>query len=168
MSNLSARFVTLVIGGGIALSAHASPAAVLGPHAAACQPGSDRPAMLVRIDGLQARQGKLRVQSYGGDPSRYFEKGAYLERVDIEPLPNGPIEVCMLVPSPGKYAISVKHDRDPAGGFSLKDGGGFSGNPNVSAMDALFKRKPSADKVQVAVRGVTQVPVKVRYLQGNS
>jgi uncharacterized protein (DUF2141 family) len=169
MSNLKARIgaVAAAAGFGLAFAADASPAAVLGPQAEACAPGSGRAAMLVQIAGLHRQGGLLRVQAYGGDPQRYFEKGSYIERIDV-PLPvKGPVEVCLPVPHAGAYAVSVKHDVTGDGGWSLADGGGFSGNPKVSPMDALLKRKPSADKVQVAVRGVVHVPVTMRYLSNS-
>jgi len=150
----------------VAPLAHAG-AAALGPHADACADG--KPAMLVRIEGLKSRTGTLRVQSYGGDPARYFDKGAYLERVEVHVPPTGPIDVCMPVPHPGTYAISVRHDADGHGGTDVhNDGGGFSGNPNLSLFDVLFKRKPSPAQVQVRVTGVTTVPVKLNYVHGTS
>jgi uncharacterized protein (DUF2141 family) len=147
----------------------AAGAAVLGPHAAACESSTDRPAMLVRVDGLKSRAGLVRIQTYGGDPQNYFEPGAYLERVDVAPPASGPIEVCMPVPQPGVYAVVVKHD--PGGGsfgFALNNGGGFSGNPGFTAIDLVLRRKPAPPRVQIAVRGVTHVPVTIHYLQGGS
>lgn len=165
MRNLNARVAAAMIGGfGMLFAANAAPAAILGPDATACAPGAERPAMLVHIEGLHGRQGTVRVQAYGGDPALYFEKGAYLARVDV-PLPaNGPVEICVPVPKPGAYALSVKHDVSGDGSWGLNNGGGFSGNPPVSAMDVVMKRKPAASAVQIAVRGLTNVPVKVRYL----
>jgi uncharacterized protein (DUF2141 family) len=144
-------------------------AEVLGPHAADCRRGGARDAMLVRVEGLKSRTGLVRVQSYGGDPRTYFEKGAYLERVEVAVPRAGAVEVCMPVPRAGAYAVSVRHDS--SGDHKTdrnKDGGGFSGNPNVSLLDVVFKRKPSPAQVQVRVSGVTPVPVRLNYLQGTS
>lgn len=142
-------------------------AAVLGPHADDCD--GSRPAMLVRVEGLKSRTGNLRIQSYGGDPARYFDKGAYLERVQIRTPPTGPIEVCMPVPHPGLYAISVRHDANGNGSTDIgSDGGGFSGNPSYSLFDAMFKRKPSPVQVQVHVTGLATVPVVLNYVHGTS
>jgi uncharacterized protein (DUF2141 family) len=147
------------------LTTTAAGAAVLGPHAAACENG-DRPAMLVRVEGLKSRAGVIHVQTYGGNPDHYFDKGAYLERVDVTPPASGPIEVCMPVPQTGLYAIVVKHD---LGGdtFGIHNGGGFSGNPNFTVLDVVLRRKPAPARVQVAVRGLTRVPVTLRYLEKN-
>jgi len=160
---------TRIVAGLIAAAAPLVPAgaAVLGPHADACD--GAHPAMLVRVQGLKSRTGILRVQSYGGDPSRYFDKGTYLERVEFHTPPAGPVEVCMPVPRPGLYAISVRHDANGNGAVDVgADGGGFSGNPSYSLFDAMFKRKPSPVQVQVHVTGLTAVPVVLNYVHGAS
>ena len=144
-------------------------AVVLGPHADDC--GGGKPAMLVRVQGLKSRTGIIRVQSYGGDPANYFEKHAYLERVEVRTPPpgTGPVEVCMPVPHPGIYAVSVRHDANGNGDVDIgSDGGGFSGNPNLSLFDAMFKRKPSPAQVQVKVNGLTNVLITLNYVHGTS
>jgi uncharacterized protein (DUF2141 family) len=141
-------------------------AAVLGPDAAACQ--GNGPAMLVRIEGLKARTGKLRVQSYGGNPSHYFDKGTYLRRIELPVPSSGPVDVCVPVPGNGTYAISVRHDVDASGKIGMSDGGGMSGNPRMSLFDVMFKRKPRPGRVQVTVQGVTRVPVVMNYVQGGA
>jgi uncharacterized protein (DUF2141 family) len=142
-------------------------AAVLGPHADACD--GSKPAMLVRVQGLKSRTGILRVQSYGGNPAKYFDKGTYLERVDVHTPAAGPVEICMPVPRPGNYAVSVRHDANGNGSADVgNDGGGFSGNPNLSLFDVIFKRKPSPVQVQVHVTGLTPVPVVLNYVHGTS
>lgn len=164
MSNFT-RIVASLIAAATPLSA--AGAAVLGPHAEDCD--GARPAMLVKIEGLKSRSGILRVQTYGGDPARYFDKGTYLERVQVRVPATGPIEVCMPVPKPGFYAVSVRHDANGNGSADLRnDGGGFSGNPNISLFDAIFKRKPAPAEVQVRVSGLAQVPVVLNYVRGTS
>lgn len=160
--------VNLVIAGLIAAAPLApAGAVVLGPHADECTEG--KPAMLVRIEGLKSRTGLIRVQSYGGDPARYFDKGTYLERVQVHVPPIGPVEVCMPVPKAGNYAVSVKHDANGNGSTDIgSDGGGFSGNPNLSLLDIVFKRKPSPVQVEVHVAGLTTVPVRLNYVHGTS
>jgi len=141
-------------------------AAVLGPEAAACS--GQGPAMLVHVEGFKKRSGNLRVQSYGGNPSRYFDKGAYLRRIDISVPASGSVDVCVPVPDSGTYAVSVRHDLDASGKTGMADGGGMSGNPRMSLFDVMFKRKPKPSEVQVAVQGVTRVSVKLNYVQGGS
>jgi len=167
MFNLNARILSaLAATSGILASPAAVSATVLGPHAQVCEASADHPAILVRINGLSRREGMLHVQTYGGNPDMWFEKGAYLERVDVAPPANGSIEVCMPVPHAGTYAVLVKHDLG-GGTFGLNNGGGFSGNPSVSALDVIMKRKPTPDRVQVSVKGLTPVPITMRYMQGS-
>lgn len=167
MSKLRVPLIASLIAAATPLTA--AGAVVLGPHADDC--GGGKPAMLVRVQGLKSRTGIIRVQSYGGDPASYFEKHAYLERVEVRTPPpgSGPVEVCMPVPHPGTYAISVRHDANGNGSVDIgNDGGGFSGNPSVSLFDAVFKRKPSPVQVQIKVNGLTNVPITLNYVHGAS
>jgi uncharacterized protein (DUF2141 family) len=160
---------TSLIAGLIASAAPFAPAAatVFGPHTDVCESG--KPAMLVRVEGLKSRTGILRVQLYGGDPARYFDKGTYLDRVEFRTPAAGPVDVCVPVPRPGLYAVSVRHDANGNGAVDVStDGGGFSGNPSYSLLDAMFKRKPSPVEVQVHVTGLTPVPVVLNYVHGAS
>ncbi|WBO22013.1 DUF2141 domain-containing protein [Sphingomonas abietis] len=143
-------------------------AAPVGPFAAACSAGDT--AMLVHVTGFKARTGILRVQSYGGDPDHYFDKGSYLKRIDIRvPQAGAAVDICVPVSAPGRYAVSVRHDLNGSGKTDRSDGGGMSGNPHVSLFDLMFKRKPSPDQVAVEVtHGVRVVPVTLNYLSGGS
>lgn len=161
----------LVVGVGglmlaMAFSASAQ-AAILGPAAATCEK-ADGPAVLVHVEGLKSRSGTIRVQSYGGAPSTYFDKGAYLRRIDVNIPAAGPVEVCVPVPAAGVYAISVRHDVDGSGKTGMSDGGGMSGNPRMSLMDVVAKRKPDPKTVQVTVKGLTPIQVVMNYVQGFS
>ncbi|PTQ07795.1 hypothetical protein CLG96_16740 [Sphingomonas oleivorans] len=152
----------------LAAPAGAARGAIFGPHVADCSPEAGRPAMLVQVTGFKSRTGLVRVQSYG-NPKRFFEKGAWLERVEIPTPANGSVEICMPVPSSGTYAVSVRHDVNGSGKSDMKDGGGLSGNPSVSLTDLIFKRKPDPEEVAVHVgSGVVTVPVVLKYVQGGS
>jgi uncharacterized protein (DUF2141 family) len=143
---------------------HAAPA---GPFAEACE-GANA-AMLVHVTGFKARTGMLRVQSYGGDPDHYFDKGTYLKRIDLRVPAAGPLDVCVPVPGPGRYAVSVRHDLNGSGKTDRSDGGGMSGNPHLSLFDLMFKRKPAPDEVAVGVgNGVKMVPIVLNYISGAS
>ena len=149
-----------------ALTVPAVPAAAaLGPDAAACSAGANRPAMLVSVNGFKNRVGKLRIQLYGGNPADFLERGKKMKRIDLPVTRAGAMNVCVAVPSAGTYAIAVRHDADNNGKSSWNDGGGFSNNPHLT----IFKLKPSARAVSVAVgRGVKTVPVVLNYRQGLS
>jgi len=166
MSKVRVVAVALALGAAMVLPAvgHAGP---VGPFASVCQAGE--PAMLVHVTGFKSRTGMLRVQSYGGDPDHYFDKGSYLKRIEVPVPASGALDVCLPVPAAGRYAVSVRHDIDGSGKTGKSDGGGMSGNPHVSLMDLVFKRKPSPDQVAVEVgHGVKVVPITLNYLAGGS
>lgn len=169
MSKLRLVAAGIALAGLLPAIAGAARAAPIGPYAAACAAGSDHPALLVRVIGLKARTGMIRVQEYGGDPSRYFEKGSWLKRVDVPVPAAGPIEVCVPAAHPGTYAVSVRHDIDGGGRTGMSDGGGMSGNPRLSLFDVIFRRKPDPAVVAVKVGGgVVPVPVVLNYVQGGA
>jgi uncharacterized protein (DUF2141 family) len=164
---LSAALTLGLAFGEAAVLPGAGHAAPIGLFAGVCEAG--QPAMLVHVTGFRARTGLLRVQSYGGDPDHYFDKGSYLRRVEVRVPPAGAADVCLPVPGPGRYAVSVRHDLDGSGRTDRADGGGMSGNPHLSLIDLMLKRKPSPDQVAVEVgHGVRVVPVTLNYLQGGS
>jgi uncharacterized protein (DUF2141 family) len=160
------RFVLVTAAASAVLSGTAAPAqASIGPDAAACSPGSGRPALLVSVNGFSQRTGRLRVQIY--DSARTFlEKGAKLRRIDLPVLKAGAMNVCVAVPGPGRYAVAVRHDVDgdnAKGDWS--DGGGFSNNPSIS----LFHLKPSYQQTAIPVgNGVKPVSVILNYRRGLS
>lgn len=162
---LPSRLALAVVAFALVLPASAQ---VLGPDAGVCASGSG-PAMLVRVQGLKDRGGKIRVRSFGGSPATYFDKKQALRRIELPTPRGGPVDVCVPVAVPGVYAVDVRHDVNGNGDTDRADGGGASGNPKVTLLDILFKRKPPVRQVQVSVgRGVTPVPVQVRYLSGGA
>ena len=83
-------------------------------------------------------------------------------RTEIDVPAGGPIELCVRVPAPGEYAISLLHDRDRNHKFNLSgDGVGFSGNPK------LGWSKPKAASARVlAGAGLTRVDIVLNYRRG--
>jgi uncharacterized protein (DUF2141 family) len=164
MLKLQAVFVAAALG----LAGSAAGATVLGPDAAVCQAGTG-PAILVHIVGLKNRAGTIRVRTFGGNPATWFDKKTYLKRVVI-PTPNaGNFEICMPVARPGTYAVDLRHDVNNNSDTDMEDGGGASGNPDVSLFDVVFNRKPPASKTGFQVStGVTSVTVVMKYKSGAS
>ncbi len=162
------QLALIAVAGFVSLSPGFAGAGVLGPDAPQCAAG-DGPAMLVRVDGLKDRDGTVRVRSFGGSPDNYFDKKRAMRRI-VVPIPAaGSLDVCLPVSAPGVYAVDVRHDANGNGKTDRADGAGASGNPKVTLFDILFKRKPPARQVQVAVgQGVTVVPVVIKYLSGGS
>ena len=142
-----------------AASAHAA----LGPDAAACSAGANRPALLVSVNGFKNRAGRLRVQVYGSNPSEFLAKGKKLRRIDLPVSGTGPMNVCDALPRPGTYAVAVRHDADGNNKSGWNDGGGFSNNPKISLMDL----KPSLKETAISVsNGVKPVRVVLNYRRG--
>ena len=72
---------------------------------------------------------------------------------------------CVPLPAAGSYGIAVRHDADANGKSGWNDGGGFTGNPDIS----LTNLKPDASKTALRVgNGVTQARVVLNYRQGLS
>lgn len=149
----------------LAFAPAASAQAALGPDAAACAPGSNRPAVLVSVNGFKNRAGKIRVQLYGSSPSEFLAKGKKLRRIDLPVTRAGSMDVCVAVPKPGTYAVAVRHDADANGKSGWNDGGGFSNNPRISLLDL----KPSLREVAINVgAGIKPVNVVLNYRSGLS
>ena len=158
-----------LIAGSAALIALIAPAAVahaaLGPDAAACSTGSNRPAVLVNVSGFKNRAGSVRVQLYGANPGDFLAKGKKLRRIDLPVTRSGVMDVCVAVPGPGTYAVAVRHDADANGKSGWSDGGGFSNNPRIN----LLSPKPSHRAVAISVgRGVKPINVVLNYRSGLS
>ncbi|MCF8706524.1 DUF2141 domain-containing protein [Rhizorhapis sp. SPR117] len=141
--------------------------AALGPQADLCNTNAS--AVLVQIEGIKSRTGNIRVQLYSNNPKTFLEKGEYLERIELPVTPNGLMNVCVPVPKPGNYAVYVRHDANGNGKSDRSDGGGFSGNPDVSLFDMMAKKKPSMSKAEFSVGAQTR-PIKIilNYVQGLS
>lgn len=162
----SARVPLLALGAAAAATLlPAVPAqAAVGPHAKLCQGGGA--AVLARVSGFKVPRGTLSVKLYASN-ARFLEKGAFLRKVEVPVTRSGTLDVCVPVPSSGRYALSVRHEVGAQ--KSRSDGGGFSGNPKVSLFDVILKRKPNLNTVSFEVNGTTRtVPITLMYLQGGS
>ncbi len=143
-------------------------AAVATVDPAACRPGARAPAVLVKVQGFKRIGGNLRVQVYGSDPAQFVKGGERLLRADF-PVRGAPTEVCVALPSVGRYAIAVRHDVDGNGKSGISDGGGFSRNPGITLSDALARRMPRYEDVAVNVGAEPRnVDIVLNYRQGLS
>ena len=147
---------------GLALGA-AAPSAVVGSDASTCAAG--KPALLVRVSGLKQASGTVKLALYGSNPSVYLKKGGRLRRIKVPVRGSGPIDVCIAVPKPGRYAVAVHHDLNANGDRDRHDGGGYSNNPRVS----ITNLKPPFAKTAVAVgRSPARIDVRLLYVRGLS
>ena len=120
------------------------------------------PAVLVNVRGIKEASGKIRVQSYPATAGAWLSKGRWLSRVESR-ASAGSMNICIPVPSEGKYGIAVRHDLNGNGKTDItQDGGGFSNNPSLSILNL---GKPSVNKVAfVAGPGVTRITVNLKYM----
>ena len=125
------------------------------------------PAISVKVVGLKHRSGTVRIRLFGGNPSTYFDKRYALKRIVFAPPQNGNVEYCVPVPRAGTYVVDVRHDANGSGKSDRADGAGVSGNPEVSLLDVVLKKKPPPSKVQIEVGSATTVTtIVVKYLSG--
>lgn len=143
----------------------------LGKAEAACRANEAGPALLVTAAGLKDRKGLLRVELYPdndadflADDNVLINAGKTFRRTDLDLAPGITPTLCLRVPAPGRYALSLLHDRDRNLRFSIfGDGIGFSGNPK------LRRSKPKvASALVVAGPGLTRVTITMNYLRGLS
>ena len=157
-------FPLAVAGSALALGLSApSIAAVVGPDASTCVAG--KPSLVVRVSGLKQASGTVKLALYGSNPSVYLKKEGRLRRIKVPVRSSGPIDVCIAVPRPGRYAVAVHHDLNANGDRDRHDGGGYSNNPRVS----ITNLKPPFARTSVAVgRTPARIDVRLLYVRGLS
>ncbi len=141
----------------------------LGKAEAQCRPGESGPAFLVDLIGLKDHAGRLKLEVYPANDTDFLADdnvlvaaGKTFRRVEVA-VPNEPTpRLCVRLPGPGTYAVTVLHDRNGDRKFSLShDGFGFSANPKLSWA------KPKARAVAVnAGGGLTTLRIVMNYRTG--
>ncbi len=141
----------------------------LGKAEGLCRVGETGPALLIAIDGLKDRQGSLKLEVYPSNDADFLQDdnllinaGKTFRRVE-QPVPSsGPVTLCIRIPGPGAYSVSLLHDRDMNRKFGWTiDGIGFSGNPR------LGWSKPHAAITRImAAAGVTRTAIVLNYKRG--
>lgn len=160
------RLATIAVLAMAGLASAVPASAAIGPHAARCNAGEA--SVIVNVTGFRVRTGNLRVQLYAANPRTFLERRQWLVRVDLPVTASGDMPVCVPVTAAGRYAISVRHDANGNGNNDRSDGGGFSGNPDVSLFDLALRRKPSLDRVAFNVASSpVRVNVVLNYVQGS-
>lgn len=141
----------------------------LGKAEGQCRPHEPGPALLVDVVGLKDRQGVLKLEVYPANDRDFLQddnvlvsEGKVFRRVEVPVPPTSPVELCIRVPGPGAYSVSLLHDRDENRKFGWTiDGIGFAGNPR------LGWGKPKATAAQViAGSGLNPVTIVLNYRHG--
>jgi uncharacterized protein (DUF2141 family) len=145
------------------------PSRDLGKAAGRCRPNEPGPAALIAVMGLKDRAGLLRAELYPANDTDFLNddkilvrEGKTFHRVETSVPPSGPVQLCIRLPGPGTYTVSLLHDRDSNRKFGLSsDGIGFPRNPKLG----LSKPKAAAAAFS-AGPGITNVPIRLNYRQG--
>ena len=141
----------------------------LGKAEGQCRPDEKGPAFLVTVDGLKDRKGNLKLEVYPDNDKDFLEddnilisEGKTFRRVEVPVPPTGTPQLCVRLPGPGTYAVSLLHDRNEDRKFNWTiDGIGFAGNPK------LGWGKPKARKASAtAGRGLTPITIVLNYRNG--
>ncbi len=142
----------------------------LGKAEGRCRPGEAGPALLVETVGMKDRTGKMKLEIYPAndqdflaDDNVLIAAGKTFRRVEIDTPVSGPVVLCVRIPGPGSYAVTVLHDRDSNRRFGWKiDGIGFSGNPKIG----WSKPKASSARMLVKSGGVSKISIVMNYRSG--
>lgn len=163
------RLLHNLVGSPLLVAATIQSAPDLGTAEGRCRPGEPGPSFLVSVEGLKDRSGRLKLEVYPAADSDFLQDdnilisaGKTFRRVEQAIPASGPVQLCVRVPSAGRFAVSLLHDRDGNRKFSWRiDGIGFAGNPS------LGWSKPAASAASaVAHSGPTQIRIVMNYRRG--
>jgi len=141
----------------------------LGKAEGQCRPNEQGPAFLVDVVGLKDRTGMLKLEVYPSNNADFLQDdnillnaGKVFRRSEIEVPQSGNVTMCIRVPGPGPYSLSLLHDRDRNRKFGWTvDGIGFASNPR------LGWSKPKAEATRaVAGSGLTRIRIVMNYRSG--
>ena len=141
----------------------------LGKTEAQCRPGETGPAFMVDVIGLKDWKGRLKLEVYPAndgdflaDDNILISAGKTFRRVELL-VPNERMpKLCVRLPGPGRYAVTLLHDRNTDRKFNFTiDGIGFSANPRLG----LSKPK-SAAVAATAGNALTPLRIVLNYRTG--
>lgn len=154
----------------LTLSAASMPSSPdLGKKEGQCRPGERGPSLLVSVAGLKDRQGHLKLEVYPADDQDFLADdnvllgaGKVFRRIEVPVPPSGPVDLCIRVPGPGVYAVSLLHDRDGNRKYGWTvDGIGFSSNPKLG-----WSKPRAASVAFTAGPGPTRLSIVMNYRSG--
>jgi uncharacterized protein (DUF2141 family) len=141
----------------------------LGKAEGKCHAGEAGPALLVDVSGLKDRVGKLKLEVYPSNDTDFLMddnvlifQGKTFRRVEEDVPQSGPVQLCVRVPGPGQYSVTLLHDRDSNRKFGWwVDGIGFGANPTLG----WHKPKAAATRV-TAGPGLSHITIVLNYRNG--
>lgn len=141
----------------------------LGKAQGRCRAGESGSAFLVAVKGLKDRAGRLKLEVYPANDADFLADdniligtGKTFRRVEVEVPRKGAPELCIRLPGPGSYGVSLLHDRDADRKFNWRaDGIGFAGNPRLGL------GKPKAAKASArAGAAPVRLAIVLNYARG--
>ncbi|SFJ46465.1 Uncharacterized conserved protein, DUF2141 family [Sphingomonas sp. NFR04] len=141
----------------------------LGMAEGRCRADEPGPSFVVNVEGLKDRTGMLKLEVYPAsdpdflaDDDILISAGKVFRRVEQALPASGSVQLCVRLPSAGRYSVSLLHDRDGNRKFGWRiDGIGFAGNPR------LGWSKPAALAASaVALSGPTRIEIVMNYRRG--
>ena len=156
----------LMLAGGPALQSSPD----LGKAEGRCRVGEGGPALLVEAVGMKDRAGLMKLEVYPANDQDFLADdnvlvaaGKTFRRVETATPQAGAVVLCVRIPGPGTYAVSLLHDRNSDRRFNWKiDGIGFSANPKLG----WSKPRAHAARVIVNGAGVSKISVVMNYKSG--
>lgn len=166
----SALALAVVVSGAAAAAPLIPSTPDLGKAEGRCRAGESGPALLVNVAGLKDRKGNLKLEVYPSNDADFLaddniliSAGKTFRRVEVPVPTSANAQLCVRIPGPGSYSVSVLHDRDANRKFGLSvDGIGFTANPKLG----MRKPKAAATRVNVGGNGLTQTTVVMNYRTG--
>ncbi|MCC6926559.1 DUF2141 domain-containing protein [Novosphingobium sp.] len=142
----------------------------LGKAEGRCRAGESGPALLVEAVGMKDRSGNMKLEVYPSneqdflaDDNVLIAAGKTFRRVEAPTPQSGAVVLCVRIPGPGTYAVSMLHDRNTDRRFNWKiDGIGFSGNPKLGWSKPNYRKA----SVRVSSGGVSKIQVTMNYKNG--
>lgn len=151
------------------VAAAAPPHADVGKAEGRCRLNEAGPALMVRVEGLKDRHGNLKLEVYPANDRDFLaddftlvSAGKVFRRVEAPVSASSRVELCIRVPGPGTYSVSLLHDRDGDRKFDWpNDGIGFAGNPKLG-----FSKPKAAAAAVTAGAGLTHLTIVLNYHHG--
>ncbi|MGF7156319.1 DUF2141 domain-containing protein [Novosphingobium gossypii] len=141
----------------------------LGQAEGRCRAHESGPSFDVSVEGLKDRTGNLKLEVYPANETDFLADdnvlvgaGKTFRRVVVSTPASGAVRLCVRLPGPGRYGVSLLHDRDSDRKFNWRiDGIGFAGNPK------LGWGKPRAAVASAdAGSGPTPLSITLNYRRG--
>lgn len=141
----------------------------LGKAEGRCRADEAGPAFLVDVRGLRDRSGYLKLEVYPANDQDFLADDLVLvaahktfRRVEVSA--GSTTSLCVRVPGPGRYGVSLLHDRNGNRRFDLSsDGVGFAGNPRLG-----WSKPKVASASAVAGEHPVRLTITLNYRHGLS